>query len=456
MNRNSFSLFPFQPLLLLVALLVSVVGASAGNAPAAPRGKGYQPGKVLYRFHGTGDGANPAASLIADRAGNLYGTTEYGGGSFYGTVFELSPPGSPGGAWTETTLYSFANDGDGARPTAGLILDERGNLYGTTSDCNAGGYGEVFQLSPPGVQGGAWTETVLYSFTGGADGAYPAGGVIFDGSGNLYGTTSSSVFELSPPAQRGDAWSLTLLHAFKCCTHDGWNSLAGLVMDRWGNLYGTTEWGGFFQSDYCVYLGCGTVFKVSPPTAPGGPWKEEILHRFNGNTNGYTDGFVPFAGLTLDDDGNVYGSTYSGGTLGGGTVFQLAPPGQPDGAWSETIIHNFSYSATDGAAPVASLIFDPAGNLYSTARFGGKSCYFNGADYGCGVVFELSPPTSKGGAWTENVLYYFTNGRFAPQQPSAGLFFTGGNFFGTTTFGGRHSCTDDGSDTCGSVFVIHR
>src|ERR1022692_676258 len=198
MNREAFSLFVFRPLLLLIAVLISVGYASAGNSPAARTDKDYQPGKVLYRFHGSGDGANPAAGLIADHAGNFYGTAEYGGVSFYGSVFELSPPGKPGGAWTETTLYSFANDGDGARPTAGLIFDQLGNLYGTTSDSNAGGYGEIFQLSPPGVQGGAWTETVLYSFTGGDDGAYPAGGVIFDPSGNLFGTTESSVFELIP------------------------------------------------------------------------------------------------------------------------------------------------------------------------------------------------------------------------------------------------------------------
>jgi uncharacterized repeat protein (TIGR03803 family) len=395
--------------------------------------------------------------LIADHAGNLYGTTEYGGGSFYGTVFELSPPGTPGGAWTETTLYSFANNGDGARPTASLIIDRFGNLYGTAGDSDAGGYGEVFQLSPPSVQGGAWTETVLYSFTGGTDGAYPAGGVIFDRTGNLYGTTSSSVFELSPPGQGGGAWTFTLLHTFKCCTPDGWNSLAGLVMDQDGNLYGTTEWGGFYKSDYCVYLGCGTVFKVSPPGTPGGSWGEEVLHRFAGNTNGFNDGFVPFAGLTLDHAGNLYGSTYSGGTLGGGTVFQLAPPAQQDGIWIETVLHNFSYSSTDGAAPVASLIFDQAGNLYSTARFGGEPCHFNGAEYGCGVVFELSPPANKGDAWTENVLYFFTTGRLAPQQPSAGLLFTkDGILLGTTTFGGNHNCFDDGSDGCGTVFMIHR
>jgi uncharacterized repeat protein (TIGR03803 family) len=452
MNRQAFSLFPRRPFLLLIAVLIS-----AGSASAAPANTADRLAKV-YRFHGGGDGANPAAGLIADHAGNLYGTTEYGGGSFYGTVFELSPPGKPGGAWRETTLYAFANDGDGARPTAGLIFDQSGNLYGTTSDSAAGGYGEVFRLSPAGDQGGPWTETVLYSFTGGTDGAYPAAGVIFDQAGKLYGTTSSSVFELSPPAQRGGAWTFTLLHTFKCCTRDGWNSLAGLVMDQDGNLYGTTEWGGFYKSDYCVYLGCGTVFKVSPPGTLGGSWKEEVLYRFTGDTNGFTDGFVPFAGITLDHAGNLYGTTYSGGTLGGGTVFQLAPPAQRDGTWTETILHNFSYSATDGAAPVASLIFDQAGNLYSTARFGGNSCYFNGAQYGCGVVFELSPPAGRGGTWTENVLYFFRPGHLAaPQQPSAGLLFTkDGNLLGTTTFGGHHTCTDDGSDTCGTVYRINQ
>jgi hypothetical protein len=445
MKCQALSFVPRRPLLLLIAILISAGSASA--APAAPADKFTT---VLYRFHGNHDGENPAANLIEDQAGNLYGTTEYGGVSFYGTVFELSPPGAPGGAWTETTLYSFTNTGDGARPTAGLIFDHVGNLYGTTSDSAAGGFGEVFELSPPNIRGGAWTETVLYSFQGGTDGAYPSGGVIIDSAGNLYGATSNSVFQLSPPAYRGGAWTFTLLHEFACCTSDGWNSLAGLVMDQHGNLYGTTEWGGFFQSQYCQFEGCGTVFEISPPGAPGGAWTEQVLHAFTGDNDGYN----PFSGVILDGAGNLYGTTYGGGTLIGGIAYQLSPPAQQGGAWTNTVLHNFSYTATDGAVPVASLILDQAGHLYGTAEVGGKTCFLNGTPFGCGVVYALAPPVTKGGPWTEAVLFFFARGRLDAKNPVASLIFTKhGNLVGTTVAGGYNIC-GSGEGGCGTVFML--
>lgn len=406
---------------------------------------------ALYRFQGASDGSNPQANLIADRAGNLYGTTEYNGaGGYYGTVFKLTPPSSPGGTWTETTLYSFGNHGDGARPTAGLVFDHSGRLYGTASDSNAGGYGEVFQLSPPAAGEGPWTETVLYSFQGGKDGSYPFGNVIFDPAGSLYGTTESSVFELSPPAQSGAAWNFKVLHNFACCTADGWNSVAGLVRDQQGNLYGTTEWGGSYTGLDCASLGCGTVFEVSPPAVAGGPWTETVLHSFNDQP----DGLNPLTNLTLDLAGNLYGSTYGGGVLGGGMAFELSPPAMPGSQWTESVLHNFSYSAGDGAVPSA-LIFSPAGSLYGVTRFGGNSCVFNATNYGCGIVFELVPPGASGGAWTEILLHRFTFGGASPEQPVAGLTFDKtGKLYGTTTYGGLNKCADDGSDGCGTVFEV--
>ncbi|HEY6767210.1 MAG TPA: choice-of-anchor tandem repeat GloVer-containing protein [Candidatus Sulfotelmatobacter sp.] len=417
----------------------------AGSALAGP------PPKVLHTFTGA-DGQNPAANLIADKTGNLYGTTEYGGaGGFYGTVFQLSPPAYPGGPWKNTTLYAFTNSGDGARPTAGLLLDKAGNLYGTTSDSDAGGYGEVFQLSPPATQGDAWTETVLYSFKGlASDGSYPHGALISDPSGNLFGTTETSVFELSPPAAGGQ-WTFIQLHAFQCCTSDGFNSEAGLVRDSAGALYGTTELGGFYGTDYCAYLGCGTVFKVSPPATKGDAWSEQVLYRFKSNIEGDTDGFDPFGGLILDSAGNLYGDTYSGGTLGGGTVFELSPPPVSGQNWTEAILHNFSYSATDGAVPVGSLIFDKTGALYGATEFGGNPCYFNATPYGCGTIFKLIPAQS--GSWTETVLYFFTKGPQLPRQAGAGLYLDrSGVLYGTTTYGGDTQCSSSLASGCGTVF----
>jgi len=411
----------------------------------------------LHAFNGS-DGSNPAANLIADKLGNLYGTTEYGGaGGYYGTVFRLSPPTRPGDPWTTTVLYAFTNTGDGARPTDGLLLDDAGDLFGTTSDSNAGGYGEVFELTPPAYSGGAWTETVLYSFSGSdSDGSYPQGGLIADPSGNLYGTTQASVFQLSPPATKGGQWTFTQLHSFKCCTADGFSSYARLVRDRQGNLYGTTEMGGFYNTGYCAYLGCGTVFEVSPPATKGGSWTESVLYRFKSNVNGYSDGLNPFGGLILDRAGNLYGNTYGGGALGGGTVFQLSPPDQLSGAWTETILHNFAYVSNDGAVPVGNLIFDKQGNLYGATWFGGNACVYNSTAYGCGTIFELSP--TQGGAWHETVLYFFPRVPSVPDFPAAGLLLdSAGRLWGTTQYGGNTTaCPGNPANGCGAVFVLTR
>src|ERR1017187_7922280 len=269
---------PTLPLQTVLAVLIFMGSALASGTTA----------KVLYRFHGQTDGSNPYGNLIADQAGNFYGTTEYGGpGGYYGTVFELTPPTKAGGAWKETTLYAFGNTGDGARPTDGLVFDSKGNLYGTTSDSNAGGYGEVFQMAPPATKGGTWTETVLYHFQGLTDGAYPIGGLIADAAGNLYGATSYTVFQLSPPEQSGGSWTFSLLHEFTGGTTDGTSSHSGLVRDPSGNLYGTTLWGGYEGNGNCGSIGCGTVFEVSPPAVKGGTWSEQVIYFFGRGNDGF-------------------------------------------------------------------------------------------------------------------------------------------------------------------------
>ncbi len=390
--------------------------------------------RVLLNFNGQ-DGRLPQAGLIFDAAGNLYGTTEGGGtgsncGAFgCGTVFELTP--AAGGGWTETVLYSFGGSPDGADPLAGLIFDAAGNLYGTTGAGGTYDYGTVFELTP--AAGGGWTETVLHNFNYNVtDGYYPYAGLIFDAAGNLYGTTSQggtygygwgTVFELTPAA--GGGWTEKVLHSFPDYNGtDGTSPYAGLIFDAAGNLYGTTSQGG-------TYIFRGTVFELTP--AAGGGWTETVLHSFG---NG-ADADSPQAGLIFDAAGNLYGTTVEGGTgsnciFGCGTVFELTPAA--GGGWTEKVLYSFNANGTDGYYPYAGLIFDAAGNLYGTTRYGGTSS--GCAPYGCGTVFELTP--AAGGTWTETVLHNFGNGTDGA-TPLAGLIFdAAGNLYGTTSSGGTY------------------
>jgi uncharacterized repeat protein (TIGR03803 family) len=295
---------------------------------------------VLYSFcswTNCTDGRQPQAGLIFDAAGNLYGTTAFGGyyglQTGYGTLFELTPAG--GGSWTEQVVHNFNHDfTDGDEPYAGLIVDAAGNLYGTTSGGGTIGYGTVFELTPTG--GGTWTE-VLHSFGDGTDGLYPWAGLIFDAAGNLYGTTSEggtydggTVFELTPAA--GGGWTEKVLHSFGNGNDGAYPHYAGLIFDAAGNLYGTTSGGGTY--------GGGTVFELTP--AGGGSWTETVLHSFG---NG-TDGAEPYAGLVFDAVGNLYGTTLGGGTYNYGTVFEL----QTAATYTLTVstVGNGTVNSTDG------------------------------------------------------------------------------------------------------------
>jgi uncharacterized repeat protein (TIGR03803 family) len=258
--------------------------------------------------------------------------------------------GASAGAWadtTETVLYAFTGGADGGQPDSGLIADNKGNLYGTTTCGGASspgasaagcpsGFGTVFVLSPPATAEGAWNLTVLYAFTGGNDGANPEAGLIIDGKGNLYGTTycggtsgssvthsvipclsgNGTAFKLTPPAAAGGPWTETVLYAFTGGT-DGARPLAGLIADSDGNLYGTTTCGGTPVPVEASYRssGNGTVFKLTPPAAAGGPWTETVLYAFAGGT----DGAYPFAGVMIDNNGNLYGTTLCGGVSGNGS-----------------------------------------------------------------------------------------------------------------------------------------
>lgn len=345
-------------------------------APAA--GGGWQE-KILHTFNGSlgpppDSGQNPEAGLIIDSAGNLYGTTYYGGSHDLGTAFELTH--KTGGGWPETILYSLQSGESGQCPVGGLVLDSTGRLYGTTSDRLCGGQskGVVFELAPK--TGGGWSKKTLHHFDNTPnDGTFPTAGLVLDKAGNLYGTTTEggtstncasgcgTVFELSRGA--GGVWTETILYNFTSGT-DGYYPASGVVIDAAGNLYGTAN-----GSTY----GDGTVFELSPAT--GGGWTETTLHIFNHNNK---DGSLP-NGVVLNA-GNLYGTTQQGGTLAEGTVFELSPA--TGGGWTETVLHNFvDKNNDDGTYPVSSVIFDSAGNLYGTTTSGGT--------YGAGTVFEITP-----------------------------------------------------------------
>ena len=344
---------------------------------------------VLYSFTATGgDGANPWAGLVPDAKGNLYGTTA-GGGDLAcnapdgcGTVFKLDATGK------ETVLYGFTGSPDGAVPFAGLVLDAQGNLYGTTKDGGAYGSGTVFELNTTGK------ESVLYSFTGtGGDGAEPMAGLVQDAQGNLYGTTEDggaygfgTVFELNTTGKETVLYSFC--SALNCA--DGIVPWAGLVRDAQGNLYGTARFGGDLACG-ATGDGCGTVFKLDTTG------NETVLHTFTG-TGG--DGAHPFVGLVLDAQGNLYGTTFDGGDLscddggsqsGCGIVFKLETTG------TETVLYSFTATGGDGAYPLSGLVLDAKGNLYGGTAGGGDLACTTGTIGkgttlpGCGTVFKLTP-----------------------------------------------------------------
>lgn len=354
----------------------------------------------------------------------------------------------------EDLLYSFDNNGaDGYNPYSSLIFDSMGNLYGTTTRGGAYNGGTVFQLTPNG--NGTWTETILYSFcsaTSCADGLAPYAGLTFDTSGNLYGTTvyggaytsacygygCGTVFELSPGTN--GAWTETVLHSFADVGKGGSNPQASLIFDALGNLYSTTYGGGT--------SGYGTVFRLAP--AGNGTWTEKVLYTFCSLSN-CTDGNNPWASLIMDAAGNLYSTTYGGGSNGYGTVFQLVP-GSHD-TWTENVLYSFASNGTDGYAPEASLIFDAAGNLYGTTLLGGASGTGCGG-YGCGTVFGLWPGTN--GTWTEAVLYSFCSVRGCTDGlgPQAGLISDAAENLYGTTYGGGSSRTGCQGYGCGTVFRL--
>jgi uncharacterized repeat protein (TIGR03803 family) len=425
-------------LMIVLLVLLAVVLFIAFTAQPA-EGQTY---RVIHNFTGGWGGAQPNAGLTIDHAGNLYGTTFYDGDFIYGTVFRLSPSGSSwiftrlnsfggsygafpqarvifgpdgtlygtareGGSqqgnceyiggcgtvfnlrppatpcaavfcpWTETVLYSFQGGQDGATPGYGdLMFDIAGKLYGTTMagggdpGCD-GGCGTVFELSP---SPGGWTEKLLFSFNSQQGGVMPASSVVFDQSNNLYGTTvyggegldqSGTVYELTPS---GSGWTETVLHAFSASDRTA-HPFGGLIFDPSGNLYGTTLRSDDFNMQYC----CGGVFEFTPTN---NSWVYSLIYSFPLG-RGFDGG--PKASLYMDANGNLYGTTAGQGAYGRGSVFKLT---FLNGSWIQTDLHDFT-GAVDGDSPYSTVVFDANGNLYGTASAGGV--------YNQGVVWEITP-----------------------------------------------------------------
>jgi len=440
-------------------VLFTVLAATAAFPTAAVPAFAADKEQILYNFCSVlrgglcSDGALPYASLTFDASGNLYGTTSLGGDGCdppgCGVVFKLEPAG--GGEEKETVLHSFGAGFDGYSPLASVTLDRAGNVYGTASMGGASGNGIVYELVPG--KNGKWAEKVLRSFKG-KDGRQPTAALVFDAAGQLYGTTFEGgtgqckdgefvegcgiVFRLTLGAS--GAWTEKVLYYFKDKSPDAINPNAGVVFDSAGNLYGTTSGGGTY--------GVGTVYELSPEA--NGTWAEKVLHSFGSEG----DGVYP-AGLVFDAAGNLYGTTYSGGLYGGGTVFQLVHG--KNRSWTEKTLYSFCSMSNceDGLFPESGVILDKAGSLYGTTYLGGAffiDCQ-NGLPF-CGTVFELTPRNN--GPWTEKVLHSFQNNGKDGVSPDTGLAIDAtGNLYGTTGFGGAFgSCDGPDGPRCGVVFEI--
>jgi uncharacterized repeat protein (TIGR03803 family) len=365
--------------------------------------------KLVYSFAGNADGEYTDTELVADSAGNLYGTSVQGGIYGGGTVFQVTPAG------VHTVLYNFTGGSDGGEPYKGVTLDAQGNLYGTAvtgggGSCE-GGCGVVFKLTN---SGGIWTQSVIHTFTGGSDGSGPGSPVAIDKHGNVWGTTPTGgadgmgvVYQLQPTAS-GD-WTLHVAHTFTGSADGGGGSAGRFLIDAAGNLYNVCTVGGA--------NGFGTVYELS---LNQGKWQLTTLYAFKDQP----DGALPYGGVISDKAGNLYGTTYYAGVHDLGTVYKLTRSGT---TWTESVLYSFK-GGTDGASPISSLVSDAAGNMYGTTSDGGA------ATCSCGVIFEMSRSTT--GKWTESVAYRF------PGTPQPGFAYNGmvrdsaGNFYGATVHGG--------------------
>jgi uncharacterized repeat protein (TIGR03803 family) len=420
--------FRINPLAAVAALATACVLAVAAIPPAQA-----QTLTVLHIFMGEGDGSTPIAGLTQDAAGDLYGTAELG--NFFdfciptcGAVYKVAHQGS---GWITRPIYHFNGPPDGSTPTSRVIFGPDGNLYGTTiyggtGSCNNGtvhGCGTVFKLQPPPTACPSfmcpWKETILYSFASESDGEWPQGEITFDQAGNIYGTTEAggaptclcgTVFKLTHNAD--GSWSKSTVYAFQGGATDGGSPYAGVTLDKSGNIYGVATAGGL----QCQQI-CGIVFELTQSVSG---WTETVLHFFAGGA----DGADPYGGLIFDGLGNLYGAAAEGGMgvgTGMGTVYELSP-GQ--GGWTFATLHEFTGEEAD--YPLSRLTMDAAGNLYGSS--------FSGGTFNSGTVYKL---TASNGGWTYSTLY-----SFGANDGSTGFALYGnvvldaaGNIYGTASQG---------------------
>jgi uncharacterized repeat protein (TIGR03803 family) len=359
-------------------------------ALAATQSTQAQSFKSLHDFTGD-DGANPLNGLMIASNGLFYGTASAGGASGNGSIFTINTSGDL------TVLYSFKGGTDGSSPESFLIEDKSGNFYGTTTTGGAHSGGTVYELT-------GTKETVLYSFGAGSDGSGPQAGLTMDSAGNLYGTTASgghygkgTVFEIE---REGSSVKESILHNFGSGS-DGTVPVAGVTFDASGNLYGTTSLGG--AKDY------GTVYKLVKST-----WAETILHSFADGD----DGAVPYAGLVASS-GKFYGAATEGGSLSGGTVFELTPSGS---SWNFSVITSVAGWGISGT--FRNVMVAPSGTIYATTHCDGND--------DSGTVYELTP---NGSSWDYKLLYTFTGGDNG-YYVFSNLVLSGGKLYGTTNQGG--------------------
>jgi uncharacterized repeat protein (TIGR03803 family) len=413
MRRVALALVSFSLLALLPALTPTAL-AQAGKE------------SLLYSFQEeVTDVTSPYAGITVDSKGNFYGTgTNYGGPTFHGGVWELSPPATSGGAWTEQVLFAFDNTGtDAYNAGSGAILDSKGNLYGVTNEGGANGKGAVYELSPPAKAGDPWTEKIIHDFADdGTDGYNPEGNdLVFDSKGNLLGCATSGgshvygvIYELTP--QVNGTWTETILHNFGAAG-DGAGPRGGLIPDASGNFYGTTSSGTPTNTSSLS----GTVFELSP--ASGGTWTYSQLYGFQ------SSGAVNAGGLlgspAFDSAGNIYGTSYSGGANFLGTVWEISPPATSGGAWTGQILYSFGTNP-DANYPYGSVTI--VGNtVYATTTRGG-------ANSG-GTIVAFTP--KSGGGWNYNIAYAFGAYEGDASGPYSGMIAdSNGNLFGTTISGG--------------------
>lgn len=421
LERKSFGLRKW-PLALASA---AVIFAAIIVAFLVMRPERYQ---VIQTFAATGRGAKTPMGLAADKAGNVYGSAWTGGPGSWGAIFELTPPSLFGSNWEMRVLSNVKNGPIGTGPFWSAVA-QNGDLYGATTGGGVQGGGTVYKFQP-GEHG--WGEpTPLFHFVAHRSPIDTVSELISDSSGSLYGTTqgaggtdAGTVFKLSPGP---DGWTMTLLHRFRNGEDDGAYPVGGLTMDGAGTLYGATSGGG---KD-----GIGTVFKLTP-TDHG--WEETLIHTFRqlDGSQG-KGGALPMAGLTLGNDGTLYGTAGGGGNFGAGVVFSLTS--SDHNGWSYRVLYHFKQQEVgEGSAPNSRLIFGKSGALYGTTKFGGDAPGYGGL----GTVFKLIPTETD---WREVVLHSFMGGADGSQPSGTLIRDRSGNIFGTTLGGARSGVYIDGT-----------